>query len=108
MLKTRLDVGHHMPFQQEWQGKALRFDLQPGDAVYFPPTAPHWVQNGDDVSVSFSITFRSEAGDRRQRVYWVNHRLRSLGLSAVSRTGCAVTVTPRSLPRWDRQALVRS
>ena len=71
----------NMPFQQEWQAKALRFDLHPGDAVYFPPTAPHWVQNGDDVSVSFSITFRSEAGDRRQRVYWVNHRLRSMGLT---------------------------
>jgi hypothetical protein len=73
--------GHrNMPFQPEWQERAKRFDLHPGDAVYFPPTAPHWVQNGPDVSVSFSITFRSEVADRRQRVYWVNNRLRSLGV----------------------------
>jgi ribosomal protein L16 Arg81 hydroxylase len=70
----------NMPFDERWQAKALRFDLYPGDGVYFPPTAPHWVQNGPDVSVSFSITFRSEQADRRQRVYWVNHRLRKAGL----------------------------
>jgi Cupin-like domain len=74
------DPHRNMQFEQAWQERAMRFDLEPGDALYFPPTAPHWVQNGGEVSVSFSITFRSEAGDRRQRVYWVNHRLRGLGL----------------------------
>jgi ribosomal protein L16 Arg81 hydroxylase len=74
------DPHRNMPFQEAWQQRAQRFDLEPGDALYFPPTAPHWVRNGNEVSVSFSITFRSEAGDRRQRVYWVNHRLRKFGL----------------------------
>jgi Cupin-like domain len=73
------DPHRNMPFDEAWQKRAQRFDLEPGDALYFPPTAPHWVQNGDEVSVSFSITFRSEAGDRRQRVYWANHKLRKLG-----------------------------
>ena len=39
-------------------------------------TAPHWVRNGDAVSVSFSVTFRSRAFERRAQVYAMNARLR--------------------------------
>jgi len=43
--------------------------------------APHWVQNGDEVSVSFSITFRTPASERRQVVYCANADLRRKGLN---------------------------
>jgi hypothetical protein len=43
--------------------------------------APHWVQNGDQVSVSVSIGFCMKHLDRRARVYQVNHFLRRLGLA---------------------------
>jgi hypothetical protein len=69
----------------------LRFDdqykerlavaLTPGLAVHVPVTTPHWVENGKEVSVSFSITFRTIASERRTIVYEVNSRLRSLGLN---------------------------
>jgi hypothetical protein len=57
------------------------FRLDPGCGVHVPVHAPHYVRNGDDVSVSFSVTFDTYASDRRKAVYWSNHKLRSLGLA---------------------------
>ena len=56
------------------------YDLQPGDGVYVPPNAPHWVENGPAVSVSLSITFRTPVTERGATVHVVNGRLRKLGL----------------------------
>lgn len=53
--------------------------LAPGQGVYVPPDAPHWVQNGDDVSVSLSITWRTPTTSRRGRLWAANHRLRQRG-----------------------------
>lgn len=63
--------------------KATLYELQPGQGLHFPVTAPHWVQNGPDVSVSYSITFRTEATDRREILYRINHRLRKAGWKPV-------------------------
>lgn len=57
------------------------FDLRPGDGVYVHPHAPHWVQNGEAVSVSLSITFSTPAAEHIRRVHSINARLRRLGLS---------------------------
>jgi ribosomal protein L16 Arg81 hydroxylase len=55
-------------------------ELKPGFGLHFPITAPHWVKNGPEVSISFSITFRDEASDRREVLYRINSRLRKLGI----------------------------
>jgi quercetin dioxygenase-like cupin family protein len=57
------------------------FDLHPGNAVYVPPHAPHWVKNGEAASVSLSITFRTPGTDQTARVSAMNARLRRAGLS---------------------------
>ena len=57
------------------------FELGPGDGVYVPPTAPHWVETGDDVSVSLSITFRTPATENASYVHAVNRHLRRAHLS---------------------------
>jgi hypothetical protein len=59
-------------------------ELQPGQGVYVPPSAPHWVQNGDAVSVSLSVTWRTKATDRRSRVWAANHELRRRGKDPVA------------------------
>ena len=70
----------HLTFRDEFEEKSLVFDLTPGLGLHFPVTAPHWVKNGDQVSVSLSITFRTSASERRSIVYDFNSRLRRLGL----------------------------
>jgi Cupin superfamily protein len=66
----------------DWEPKDPRlFDLHPGEGVYVPPHAPHWVKNGDSVSVSLSITFGTPASEQAIRVHSLNARIRRLGLS---------------------------
>jgi hypothetical protein len=60
------------------------------DGVHVPVTAPHWVKNGPQVSVSFSITFQTRLSERRGIIYRVNHALRQRGWSP----------TPVGSSRW--------
>jgi len=73
--------GHrNLVFTDANQQKAQVFALASGDGLYFPVTWPHWVKNGSQVSVSFSITFRTVSSDRREVLYRVNERLRRVGI----------------------------
>ena len=73
--------GHrNLVFDDVKQRQAHVFELTPGDGLYFPVTWPHWVKNGPEVSVSFSITFRTASSDRREVLYHVNERLGRLGI----------------------------
>ena len=56
------------------------FDLSPGFGLHFPVTAPHYVRNGAEVSISFSITFRTPDLKRRRLVHICNAVLRRRGL----------------------------
>jgi hypothetical protein len=77
--------GHrNMVFRRELDARALRYELTPGRGLHFPVTAPHYVRNGAEVSVSFSITFRTPDLERRARAHLFNARLRRLGISPAS------------------------
>lgn len=81
-LEGFLSGGHrNLVFKDAYDEKAFVFDLTPGNGLHFPVTFPHYVKNGGQVSISFSITFRSPASERRATVYKVNARLRRLGLA---------------------------
>ena len=74
--------GHrNLPFQPEFAAKGTAFTLTPGQAIYVPVKAPHWVQNGDEPSISFSVTWRSEWSYREADAHGFNHLLRKLGLN---------------------------
>ena len=75
------DTDKHIVFKEEYQQKASIFELTPGAGLHFPVVAPHWVRNGDDVSVSFSITFRTPVSERQRIVYCANAGLRKRGLN---------------------------
>jgi len=57
------------------------FELTAGAGLHFPEVAPHWVRNGDEVSVSFSVTFRTPASERQRIVFCANADLRARGLN---------------------------
>lgn len=61
------------------QHRAQVFELEPGMAVHIPVNAPHWVQNGPEISVSLNVNFDFHdrlLGD----IYRMNYFLRKLGL----------------------------
>lgn len=72
--------GENPFFKPECNQAASAFDITQGFGVHVPFAMPHWVENGDGVSVSFSITFRTKECERKNIVYAVNNRLRKRGL----------------------------
>jgi len=74
-------TGKYRLFTEECREQAATFNLTPGQGVHVPMATPHWVENGDAVSISFSLTFRSLGSDRRTIVGTVNDRLRQRGFN---------------------------
>lgn len=64
------------------------FVLDPGDAVFVPVMAPHYVRVGPLPSISLSITWRSQWSFAEADARAFNKRLRAIGL------------TPRAPGRW--------
>lgn len=74
--------GHrNLPWSEAFAAKGTQFPLTPGDGLYVPVKAPHWVKNGGEVSISFSITWRSEWSFHEEYAHGCNRLLRSLGLN---------------------------
>jgi hypothetical protein len=69
----------NLRFKDEYQARAHVFDMGPGDGCHVPEAYPHWVKVGDEVSVSFSITYYTRQMERRQALYALNHSLRQRG-----------------------------
>jgi len=63
------------------EARGLAFELSPGDGVHVPWAFPHYVRNGPEVSISFSVTFQTPSTERRAIAFKVNSHLRRLGLS---------------------------
>lgn len=70
----------NLTYQPEFEGRGKLFELTPGQGAHFPVAAPHWVKNGPEVSVSFSITFRSLESEREESLRHFNMALRKRGV----------------------------
>ncbi len=77
--------------------------LQLGDAIHVPIHAPHWVKNGHDVSISFSITFRSNQSQKNVRIHTLNARLREIGINPKGQGESALVDSSKDL--LDRTAI---
>jgi hypothetical protein len=66
-------------YKPELQNRANVYELSPGDAVHVPVNCPHWVKNGDGVSVTLSVNFWYRNIPRAD-VYRANYFLRRLGI----------------------------
>jgi hypothetical protein len=69
----------NLPYSEAIQARGKVFELTPGTGLYFPVAAPHWVRNGPEVSISFSITFDSRNSKRERAVREFNAGLRPYG-----------------------------
>jgi hypothetical protein len=69
-------------YRDELDRRAHKLNFQPGMGAYMPTTAPHWVKNHDNVSVTMSFTYYSKETVRRERLHVGNHLLRKLGVDA--------------------------
>ncbi len=86
---------HHrnLTWSDDFSAKGTPYALTPGDAVYVPVKSPHWVKNGDAVSISLSVTWRSAWSYAEADARALNHLLRKRGLSPS---------TPKRFPEQNR------
>lgn len=73
------------PRELRWRDElmegASEFPLGPGEAVFVPVMAPHFVRVGPDSSISLSITWRSDWSFAEADARAFNHVLRKAGIS---------------------------
>lgn len=81
--------GHrNLNWRDDFRGRGTAVKLLPGDAIHVPVKAPHFVENGAGVSVSLSVTWRSERSVAESELHGLNALLRRRGLP-VGRIGAA-------------------
>ncbi|WP_156840793.1 cupin domain-containing protein [Novosphingobium aquimarinum] len=75
-----LGGGRELAWRDEMLAGGREFPLGPGEAIYVPVMAPHFVRNGPQPSVSLSITWRSEWSFAEADARGMNGVLRRLGM----------------------------
>lgn len=65
-------------YRPEFQSRADVFMLRPGNGIHIPVNAPHWLKNGDNISVSASFNFQFH-DSVRANLYRANYYLRKAG-----------------------------
>lgn len=98
------------PRELKWDDSFLThgsvFPLSPGEALFVPVMAPHFVKNGPAPSVSLSITWRSEWSYRESDARIFNAILRERGLHPAARVAGRIRTMRRPMPSapcasWD-------
>ncbi len=69
-----------LSWRDEMLGGGTEFPLGPGEALFVPVMAPHFVKNGPAPSVSLSITWRSDWSFAEADAHALNAALRQIGL----------------------------
>jgi quercetin dioxygenase-like cupin family protein len=82
--------GHrNLAWRDEFAARGEAFELAPGDSIYVPVKAPHWVKNGREPSISLSITWRSE---------WSYNESYARGFNRLARRAGLTPAAPRPFP----------
>ena len=69
-----------LTWRDDMMGGAREFAIGPGEAVFVPVMAPHFVRNGPASSISLSITWRSDWSFAEADARAMNQLLRKAGL----------------------------
>jgi hypothetical protein len=74
-------ASRNLPWDDRYAARGTAFALAAGDGMHVPVMTPHWVKNGPEVSVSFSVTWRSEWSYRAADAHAFNAVMRKAGVT---------------------------
>ena len=66
-------------YKPNFEHRAMVFGMTPGSGVHIPVNTPHWLKNGDQVSVTLNINFQFR-DQEVANLYKANYYLRRAGL----------------------------
>jgi hypothetical protein len=70
-------------YKPEYESRAIVYHLRPGTGVHSPVNTPHWLQNGNNVSISLNINFQFHEAVW-ENLFKANYYLRRTGLAPSS------------------------
>ena len=73
--------GRELRWNDDFASAGTEFPLAPGEALFVPVMAPHFVRNGDEPSVSLSVTWRSDWSFAESEARAFNSLLRRAGIT---------------------------
>jgi hypothetical protein len=97
--------GELVPFGEHLERHSTHVDLLPGEGVHIPPCFPHWVQNGDAVSISLGILWYSDVTARRRYLYRVNGWMEHAGLKPAAPGERPISDSIKALPQTIKRRL---
>jgi hypothetical protein len=65
-------------YKPEYESRAMVFDMKPGTGVHIPVNTPHWLKNGNGVSVTLNVNFQFK-DQEVANLYKANYYLRKAG-----------------------------
>ena len=69
-------------YKEQYQSRGREYHMRPGMGVHIPVNAPHWLKNGDNISVTLAVTFQF-MDSCLANVYRTNYYLRKVGIRPV-------------------------
>src|SRR5579862_3701717 len=99
--------GELAPYSAHLEQHSVHVDLAAGEGVHIPPCYPHWVQNGNEVSISLGILWFSDVTARRRHLYRVNSLLERAGLHPSAPGSSPVSDSIKALPLVMKRRLRR-
>ena len=66
-------------YKPQFEDRALVYEMAPGTGVHIPVNTPHWLKNGEGVSITLNVNFQFH-DDVVSNLYKANHYLRRFGL----------------------------
>jgi hypothetical protein len=78
-IRGRNDIGN-VDLKTLDPARVRTFDLKPGTGLHQPQNAPHWVETGESVSVSYTFLFQTDASRATSRTRALNYCMRRVGL----------------------------
>ncbi|MBO9499472.1 MAG: cupin-like domain-containing protein [Novosphingobium sp.] len=100
--KDEAHEGYHtggpreVPWNERLERDGTEMPLAPGEGLFVPVMAPHFVKNGPEPSISLSITWRSDWSYEEADARAFNSLLRKLGLN------------PKAPGRWPKRNRVKA
>ena len=96
-------------FKPDRQAAAKSYAFTPGVGAHFPSLAPHWVENGDNVSISVNVNFELRSVHHRLRsIHRFNRRMRRFGMTPSPPGGNAMLDTAKASIENGLSAIRRS
>ena len=66
-------------YKPQFEERALVYDMAPGTGVHIPVNTPHWLQNGNEISITLNVNFQFHDAEIAN-LYKANYYLRRLGM----------------------------